>query len=451
MRSGLEVYGPRTAARVGARRRRGARRRARRTGARCSRSRRSPPGVALRHGVPGVRAAVRAGRRLARAEPARSAAAAAGRAGARVRRPAVLAAAPRRRGARRWSPRSSAGYDGPFNVVGPGAATPWQAVRLGGRVPLPVRRAVLGRGARAWPSSRARRSRRTSIELLRHGRTGDGRPRGRARSASTHLRADADRCCASSSSGPTSIPIPTEPRGGGVTRPRACTIADATRLDVDRDRPRVAPFGDALRRRLDGRYPVDPFGLDPQLVDLVAPVVHAPSSASTSTGGEHVPDAPGRRCSSRTAASASSSRPCSASRCGARPAAGCASSARPTLPFVGGLARRLGAISAQRARPVAACCAPAISSRVPLAPTWLRTGAGIPPRPLLQAMTRAPIDPGRGDARRAVRHRDRARGGCASARWSRSTDPYDPGDPLAAAALRRGGARRGRASSCVEP
>lgn len=27
---------------------------------------------------------------------------------------------------------------GPFNVVGPGAASPWQAVRLGGRVPVPV-------------------------------------------------------------------------------------------------------------------------------------------------------------------------------------------------------------------------------------------------------------------------------------------------------------------------
>ncbi|MEX2267540.1 MAG: NAD-dependent epimerase/dehydratase family protein [Acidimicrobiia bacterium] len=30
------------------------------------------------------------------------------------------------------------GYDGPLNVVGPGATSPWQAVRLGGRVPLPV-------------------------------------------------------------------------------------------------------------------------------------------------------------------------------------------------------------------------------------------------------------------------------------------------------------------------
>ena len=30
------------------------------------------------------------------------------------------------------------GVDGPFNIVGPGAASVWQAVRLGGRVPWPV-------------------------------------------------------------------------------------------------------------------------------------------------------------------------------------------------------------------------------------------------------------------------------------------------------------------------
>ncbi len=31
-----------------------------------------------------------------------------------------------------------AGFDGPVNVVGPGATSPWQAARLGGRVPMPV-------------------------------------------------------------------------------------------------------------------------------------------------------------------------------------------------------------------------------------------------------------------------------------------------------------------------
>jgi UDP-glucose 4-epimerase len=30
------------------------------------------------------------------------------------------------------------GYDGPLNIVGPGATSPWQATRLGGRVPVPV-------------------------------------------------------------------------------------------------------------------------------------------------------------------------------------------------------------------------------------------------------------------------------------------------------------------------
>ena len=64
-------------------------------------------------------------------------------------------------------------YDGALNVVGPGAATPWQAVRLGGRVPLPVigpmwegvARAVEFAGAAVAPHV---------IELLRHGRTGAG-------------------------------------------------------------------------------------------------------------------------------------------------------------------------------------------------------------------------------------------------------------------------------------
>lgn len=62
---------------------------------------------------------------------------------------------------------------GVLNVVAPGAATPWQAVRLGGRVPLPV----LGPGWRL-----ARRTAEVAgapvpshvAELLRRGRTADG-------------------------------------------------------------------------------------------------------------------------------------------------------------------------------------------------------------------------------------------------------------------------------------
>lgn len=64
-------------------------------------------------------------------------------------------------------------YDGPLNVVGPGAASPWQVARLGGRVPVPVagpgwevaRRVAELAGAPVPPHV---------LELMRRGRAGDG-------------------------------------------------------------------------------------------------------------------------------------------------------------------------------------------------------------------------------------------------------------------------------------
>jgi UDP-glucose 4-epimerase len=64
-------------------------------------------------------------------------------------------------------------YDGPLNVVGPGAASPWQAVRLGARIPLPIvgtgwelaRRVAELAGAPVPPHV---------LELMRYGRAGDG-------------------------------------------------------------------------------------------------------------------------------------------------------------------------------------------------------------------------------------------------------------------------------------
>jgi UDP-glucose 4-epimerase len=64
-------------------------------------------------------------------------------------------------------------YDGPLNVVGPGAATPWQAARLGGRVPLPVAPALWGWAARVTEFSGAAIAPHV-VELLRFGRTGSG-------------------------------------------------------------------------------------------------------------------------------------------------------------------------------------------------------------------------------------------------------------------------------------
>jgi len=65
------------------------------------------------------------------------------------------------------------GHDGPLNVVGPGATSPWQAVAFGRRIPVPVAgpgwrlacRAAEFLGAPIPPQV---------LEVLRHGRTADG-------------------------------------------------------------------------------------------------------------------------------------------------------------------------------------------------------------------------------------------------------------------------------------
>jgi len=62
--------------------------------------------------------------------------------------------------------------DGPCNIVGPGAATPWQAARLGGRVPLPVLPSLWGAVGRAAEIAGAAIAPHV-VELLRYGCTGD--------------------------------------------------------------------------------------------------------------------------------------------------------------------------------------------------------------------------------------------------------------------------------------
>jgi nucleoside-diphosphate-sugar epimerase len=63
--------------------------------------------------------------------------------------------------------------DGPCNVVGAGAATPWQAARLGGRVPLPVAPGLWGLVGRASEVAGAALAPHV-VDLIRHGCTGDG-------------------------------------------------------------------------------------------------------------------------------------------------------------------------------------------------------------------------------------------------------------------------------------
>ncbi len=65
------------------------------------------------------------------------------------------------------------GHDGPLNIVGPGAASPWQAVRLGGRIPLPVIGPLWGAASRSAELLGAAIAPHV-VELLRSGRTGAG-------------------------------------------------------------------------------------------------------------------------------------------------------------------------------------------------------------------------------------------------------------------------------------
>lgn len=159
---------------------------------------------------------------------------------------------------------------------------------------------------------------------------------------------------------------------------------DADRVHDPESLPR------ALRRRVDGRYPSDQFGLDPHLSDLVAPALRALVRVDV-RGEEHLP--------ARGPAVLVANRGFGVFEPAALAVAVLRSVGRrlrivgaPALPVVGELTRRLGAISATPAD-VAVCLRQGHLVGVPLAPTWLRTGAGTPPLQPMQAVTHTPIVP----------------------------------------------------------
>ena len=199
-------------------------------------------------------------------------------------------------------------------------------------------------------------------------------------------------------------------------------------LEVDRI-DEVVPLLDALRRRIDGRYPIDPFGYDPHLVDLVTPLFTAALRVDV-TDGENLPTSgPAVLIANRGFGVAEPAVVGIAVRRAVRRRLRIVGA--PALPALGGIARRLGAISASAAD-LRACLSDGHLVAVPLAPTWLRSGAGIPPRSLMLAMTHVPIIP--------VAVTPGGPFGLALRPWCvrfgslvTLPDPYDPDDPLAAA------------------
>jgi 1-acyl-sn-glycerol-3-phosphate acyltransferase len=167
------------------------------------------------------------------------------------------------------------------------------------------------------------------------------------------------------------------------------SVASLERLDADRIST-PEPLLAAARRRFMGRYPVDPFGLDPQLADLAAPVMAAMIRVQTS-GGEHVPDhGPAVIVANRGFGIAEPT----ALGIAVQHATGrrVRFVGAPQMPIIGPLTRRLGAIASTDDDVVAALHAGHLVG-LPLSPTWMRTGAGAVPLAVAPAMTHAPIVP----------------------------------------------------------
>ena len=199
-------------------------------------------------------------------------------------------------------------------------------------------------------------------------------------------------------------------------------------LEVDQIAESV-PFLQAARRRIDGRYPIDPFGYDPQLVDFVNPFFEALLRVEITDGDRLPTSGPAVLIANRGFGIAEPAVLGISVRRSVRRRLRIVGA--PALPALGGIARRLGAISAS-APDLRACLSDGHLVAVPLAPTWLRSGAGVPPRALMLAMTHVPIIP--------VAVTPGGPFGLAMRPWRvrfgslvTLPDPYDPDDPLAAA------------------
>ena len=191
------------------------------------------------------------------------------------------------------------------------------------------------------------------------------------------------------------------------------------------------PLIDAIRRRVGGRYPIDPFGLDPHLCDLSAPVIEAFMRVRVD-GADRLPvDGPAVFVMNRglgvlePTALAIALRHHSGRRLRVV--------GTPSVPFVGGLLRRIGSVGGSP-DDVAACLRAGHVIAVPLAPTWLRGGAGTPPLHLMQAVMGFTVYP--------VAVQAGGPFGTAIAPWRVRIGAhialdasYVPGDPLGAAEL----------------
>lgn len=145
----------------------------------------------------------------------------------------------------------------------------------------------------------------------------------------------------------------------------------------------------ALRRRIDGRYAVDEFGGDPNLFDMVAPL--GVGLRTDVIGAENLPRS--------GAALIVSNRGLGVMEPLVLVLAVRRAAHRrlrivgaPDMPMIGPTLHKLGAVG-YRPDDVAALLRSGHLAAAPLGPTWLRGGAGEPPRALVVATLGYPVIP----------------------------------------------------------
>jgi hypothetical protein len=160
-------------------------------------------------------------------------------------------------------------------------------------------------------------------------------------------------------------------------------------LDDDRVHAVDSPVG-FVRRRVGGRYPVDAFGGDAQLMDLAGRLLALGVRVHVEHG-ERLPRIGGALVVANRGLGIIEP---AALAVGVRQAVGrrLRVIGAPDVPVVGDLLRKVGALG-YRPDDVAALLRAGHLAAAPLAPTWLQTGAGAPPRELLAAIIGFPVVP----------------------------------------------------------
>lgn len=167
-------------------------------------------------------------------------------------------------------------------------------------------------------------------------------------------------------------------------------LASLPVFGVDLDHAQDVALLDVVRRRVDGRFAIDPFGADPQLQDLVGPLF-ARTVPVRVTGAARLPaDGPALLVSNRGTGVLEPTALSVAVRqeVGRR----LRIVGTPELPVVADIIRKLGGIGAY-AGDIAAVLRAGHLAALPLGLTWLRTGGGMPPTDLLVSALGYPVVP----------------------------------------------------------